>query len=657
MGRFQQTLLPRINKCKSKFSTADEIVHHLRSTYSDYHRIKYQTLLYYVNNALPSSNNYNAAGVVLKQIEAASSELTKLSLSENNDDPKKVKKSPMFKDLGGNGMEKIKNELEAPLMLVCQPKLCREFGLKPITGILLHGPPGCGKTRLAHAIANEAELPFYPISATHVVSGNAGESENNIRELFSKAKKTAPSIIFIDEIDAIAMRGDNSQRQMETRIVTQLLTCMDEACSSSGSSDEPTGYVLVIGATNRLDAIDSALRRPGRFALEIDIGIPDESAREAILFVHTRNCSDKLDSSVDLQKLARSTPGFVGADLEALVGKAGERALERVIDERKHELSKDLMSETNAGRWKKPWLPQEINRFAIKMTDFEEAVKMAQPSLTREGFSPIPDVKWEDVGALDHVREEFVQHIVKRIKNPDVYEGLGLDRDTGFLLYGPPGCGKTLIAKAVANEAGANFIYIKGPELLNKFVGESEREVRKLFYRARACAPCILFFDEVDSLTTTEHGNEGGRVIDGIRKQLQIELDGAEQRKGVFVIGAKIDGRVSILKALAMHKEALAKRMENRARFKLMPVDANVDLSSIARLKACENFSAADLAALMDKAILAALEEKLTTTEKKSDTLTIKSRHFEVALSKVSPSVSEKQMEYYEHISKLLKAA
>ncbi|PNY06643.1 cell division control protein 48 c-like [Trifolium pratense] len=608
MGRRfqQQTLLPRIDSCKSKFSTADEIVHYLRSTYPDYHRVKSQTLLYYVNIALLSSNNNNKPAA-REQIDQTASQLTKLSLSENNgggdagggNDVKNVKKvenvvknvvkRPMFKDLGGNGMEKIKNELEAPLMLVCQPKLCREFGLKPITGILLHGPPGCGKTRLAHAIANEAELPFYPISATQVVTGVAGESENNIRELFSKAKKTAPSIIFIDEIDAIAKRGENSQRQMETRIVTQLLTCMDEACSSSGSSDEPTGYVLVIGATNRLDAIDSALRRPGRFALEIDVGIPDESAREAILFLHTRNCSDKLDSSVDLQKIARSTPGFVGADLEALVGKAGERALDRIIDERKHELSKDLMSETNAGRWKKPWLPQEINRFTIKMTDFEEAVKMAQPSLTREGFSPVPDVKWEDVGALDHV----------------------------------------------------------------------------------------------DAMTTTEHGNEGGRVIDGIRKQLQIELDGAEQRKGVFVIGAtnrpevidsallrpgrfgnhiyipvpSTDGRVSILKALAMHKEALARRMENRARFKLMRIDASVDLSSIARLKACENFSGADLAALMDKAILAALEEKLTTTEKKSDTLTVESRHFEVALSKVSPSVSEKQMEYYEDISKLLKAA
>ncbi|RHN66036.1 putative ATPase, AAA-type, core, P-loop containing nucleoside triphosphate hydrolase [Medicago truncatula] len=484
--------------------------------------------------------------------------------------------------------------------------------------------------------------------------------------LFSKAKRTAPSIIFIDEIDAIASKRENSQRQTETRIVTQLLTCMEEACNSV-NSDEPTGYVLVIGATNRLDAIDSALRRPGRFAREILVGIPDESAREEILFVHTRKRSDKFDASVDLQKIARATSGFVGGDLEALVGKAGELALERIINERNRKSSKDLMSEPNIVRWKKTLSPQEINKFAIKMSDFEEAIKMVQPSLTREGFSPIPDVKWEDVGALDDARENFDSNILMRIKEPEIYEGLGLDRDTGFLLYGPPGCGKTLIAKAVANEAGANFIYIKGPELLNKYVGESEREVRKLFDRARACAPCILFFDEVDALTS-KHGNEGSRVIDGVLKQLLIELEGAEQRKGVFVIGAtdrplemdkavlrpgrfgnhiyislpSPDGRVSILKALARSKEALARRKETHARFKLMPIDASVDLSAIGRSKACENYSGADLAALMDKAILAALEEKLATTARTSDTLTVERKHFYVALTKVHPSVSEK---------------
>ncbi|WJX38164.1 hypothetical protein P8452_25856 [Trifolium repens] len=661
MVSIKETLLRRVELSKSTFSNAIDIVDHLRSNYSDYNRCSYIRLLYSVQNALDSLKSDNKA------------ELKKLSVSKkgNSGGGGDVKKWPMFKDLSGDVMEKIKNSLEIPLTLMCQPKLCTEFGLKPVTGILLHGPPGCGKTKLAHAIANEVDVPFYPISATHVDTSLVGASENNIREIFSKAKKTAPSIISIDEIDAIAMKRQSSSRYMTG--IEQLLTCMDEACNSSGSSDEPTGHVLVIGATNRLDAIDSALRRPGRFTLEIDVGIPDESAREAILLLHTRNCSDNLDSSVDLQKIARSTPGFVGADLEALVVKAGELALGRIIDERKRELPKDLTSETNAVRWKKPWLPQEINRFVIKMTDFEEAVKMAQPSLRREGFSPIPDVKWEYVGALDHVREEFDQHIVKRIKNPDVYEGLGLDRDTGFLLYGPPGCGKTLIAKAVANEAGANFIYIKGPELLN--VGENESGVKKLFDRARACAPCILFFDEVDALT--DHGDES------VRKQLQIELDSKEQRRGIFVIGAtnrpevidsallrpgrfgnhtyipvpSPDGRVSILKALAMHKEALARRMENRARFKLMPIDACVNLSSIAKSKACTNFSGADLAALMDKAILTALEEKLTTAAEKSDKLTVEARHFKVALSKVSPSVSKKQREHYEKISKVLKAA
>ncbi|CAJ2639285.1 unnamed protein product [Trifolium pratense] len=596
-------------------------------------------------------------------------------------DGKKKMKGTMFKDLVGNEMKKIIKELKITVKLLRQPELIREYGMKLKRGILLHGPPGCGKTRLAHAIGNEAEVPFYPISATDVITAVPGGSEEKLRELFAKAKRTAPSIIFIDEIDAIASKREDLKRQVDSRIVTQLLTCID-GDGYSGSSDKPTGYVLVIGATNRLDAVDSALRRPGRFDREILVGIPDESAREEILVLHTRNCSHKLDDSIDLRKIARSTPGFVGADLEALVGEVSELAFQRVMDEMEHESHNDLMSD-DEGRWKEHWPPQQKNKFAIKMSDFEEAAKMVQPSLTREGFSPIPDVKWEDVGALDHVREEFDQHILKRIKDPDIYEGLGLNCDTGFLLYGPPGCGKTLIAKAVANEAGANFIYIKGPELLNKYVGESEHGVRKLFDRARACAPCILFFDEVDDLST-KHVNEGGtRVIERVLKQLLVELDGAEQRKGVFVISAtnrpevmdsallrpgrfgnliyiplpSPDDRVSILKALARGKETLARRDQTRARFKLMPIDASVDLCAIARMKACENFSGADLAALMDKAILAALEQKLTTTGEKSDTLTVKARHFEVALSKLSPSVSEEQRKHYQRLSKNLKAA
>ncbi|OIV91537.1 hypothetical protein TanjilG_08949 [Lupinus angustifolius] len=575
------------------------------------------------------------------------------------------KEGPMFKDLGGmkEVLEELKMEVIVPL---CHPQVPRQLGVRPMAGILLYGPPGCGKTKLAHAIANETSLPFYQISATELVSGVSGASEENIRELFSKAYRTAPSIVFIDEIDAIASKRENLQREMEKRIVTQLMSCMDQSsrlmqpAEGSESSDDRPGYVLVIGATNRPDAVDPAIRRPGRFDREIVVGIPDESAREEILSVLTRNL--KLDGSFDLQKIARSTPGFVGADLAALANKAGNLAMKRIIDERKH----DLMSDHTEDWWREPWLPEEIDKLAIKMSDFEEAVKMVQPSSRREGFSSIPNVKWEDVGGLDVLRQEFERYIVRRIKYPEDYEGFGVDLETGFLLYGPPGCGKTLIAKAVANEAGANFIHIKGPELLNKYVGESELAVRTLFSRARTCSPCVLFFDEVDALTT-KRGKEGGWVIERLLNQLLIELDGADQRQGVFVIGAtnrpevmdravlrpgrfgkllyvplpSADERVLILKALARKK----------------PIDASVDLSAIARMEACENLSGADLSALINEAAMAALEEKLTSTEITYDAFSIKTSHFEAALRKVSPSVSDMQKKFYQRLSESFKAA
>ncbi|KAF7825176.1 cell division control protein 48-like protein C [Senna tora] len=581
----------------------------------------------------------------------------------------KGKDGPRFKDLGGmkDVLEELKMEVIVPLY---HPQLPRRLGVRPMAGILLHGPPGCGKTKLAHAIANETGLPFYQISATEVVSGVSGASEENIRELFSKAYRTAPSIVFIDEIDAIASKRENLQREMEKRIVTQLMTSMDQShrllqpADSSESSNTHLGYVLVIGATNRPDAVDPALRRPGRFDREIVLGIPDECAREQILSVLTHNL--KLDGSFDLRKIARSTPGFVGADLAALANKAGNLAMKRIIDERKRELSQDLLDENNEEWWREPWLPEEMDKLAIKMSDFEEAVKLVQPSSRREGFSSIPNVKWEDVGGLDFLRQEFERYIVKRIKYPEDYEGFGVDLETGFLLYGPPGCGKTLIAKAVANEAGANFIHIKGPELLNKYVGESELAVRTLFSRARTCSPCILFFDEVDALTT-KRGKEGGWVVERLLNQLLIELDGAEQRQGVFVIGAtnrpevmdravlrpgrfgkllyvplpNPDERGLILKALARKK----------------PVDDSVDLSAIGRMEACENLSGADLSALMNEAAMAALEEKLASTVRTSETLTIKDSHFEIALRKISPSVSDTQKQYYQRLSDCFKAA
>ncbi|KAJ6361023.1 hypothetical protein OIU77_004953 [Salix suchowensis] len=456
------------------------------------------------------------------------------------------------------------------------------------------------ETKLAHAIANETGVPFYKISATEVVSGVSGASEENIRDLFSKAFRTAPSIIFIDEIDAIASKRENLQREMERRIVTQLMTCMDEHhrlvqpsddSSSSETSNRIPGNVLVIGATNRPDAVDPALRRPGRFDREINLG--------------------------------------------------------QMIEK-----------EENEDWWKKPWSPEEMEKLAITMADFEKAAKLVQPSSKREGFSSIPNVKWEDVGGLGDIRDEFDLYIISRIKYPDDYQKFGVNLETGILLYGPPGCGKTMIAKAAANEAGANFIHVKGPELLNKYVGESELAVRTLFSRARTCSPCIIFFDEVDALTTMR-GKEGGWVVERLLNQLLIEpevMDPAVLRPGRFgklihVPLPSSEDRGLILKALAKGK----------------PIDPSVDLAAIGQMEACKNFSGADLRKLMEEAAMTALKEAkrqrhlnetsgTITATQNEPSVNITATHFEQALGKISPSVSEKQIQYYKAWSESFKA-
>ncbi|CAL5350237.1 unnamed protein product [Camellia sinensis] len=524
----------------------------------------------------------------------------------------KEKDGPRFRDLGGMSgvVEELKMEVIVPLY---HPQLSRWLGVRPMAGILLHGPPGCGKTKLAYAIANETGVPFYKISATELVSGVSGASEENIRDLFMKADRTAPSIVFIDEIAAIASKRENLQREMERRIVTQLMTCMDEshrlvqpadANTNAKSFDCRPGYVLVIGATNRPDVVDPALRRPRRFDREIVLGVPDENTRVEILFALIRCRRPRTPREGRAPVLfiwARSTLRFVGADLAALANKAGNLAMKRIIDRRKSDLSGEPadVDHTEDG-WRHPWLLEEMENLSITMA--EEAAKMVQPSSRREGFSAIPNVKWEDVRGL---------HLLRRSLT-----GFRVDLETRFLLYGPPGCGKTLIAKAVANEAGANFIHIKGPKLLNKYVGESELAVRTIFSRARTCAPCILFFDEVNreerqfhtpinaertepftsqalhvDALTTKRGKEEGWVVERLLNQLLIELDGADQRRGVYVIGAtnrpevmdravlrpgrfgkllyvplpSPDERGLILKALARKK----------------PIDASVDLIAI----------------------------------------------------------------------------
>ncbi|KAI3877768.1 hypothetical protein MKW98_020249 [Papaver atlanticum] len=540
-----------------------------------------------------------------------------------SDDYGKVKKGPRFEDIGGikGVLDRIRDEIH-PLRYG-HPELDKKLGVKPSGGILLHGPPGCGKTKLAHAIANEAGVPFYKITPAQVFSGIPSKPERTIQNLFSEAYKAAPSIIFIDEIDAIALsRGRSSHRDMETRIVTQLLTCMNEpqilgtsiVHSSSTTFEKTAGYVLVIGATNRPEALDSALRRPGRFDQEIALGILDENARAEILSLLTRNL--ELLEDCNLAKIASVTPGFVGADLSELVRKDGKIAKKRII-----AITKCNDEVPNVDWSMQPIEAWEMEGLGISMTDFEDACKMVQPSLRREGFSPTPSIKWEDVGGLESLRREFEEYIVNRIKYPEDYEEFGVGFEQGFLLYGPPGCGKTTIAKAIANEAGSNFIYIKGPELLNKYVGETERAIRELFTRARSCSPCILFFDEVEAITTNrKYDGVGTRVVERLLTQLLIELDGGDKRNCVFVIGATnrpevMDEAVKRPGRLGKHIYVPLPSPEERglilkALTKNKPISEDVDIGAICRKKAYENLSGADLARVADKAAMIALKEK-----------------------------------------------
>jgi len=419
-----------------------------------------------------------------------------------------------YEDIGGlkDAIQKVREMIELPLK---HPELFERLGIEAPKGVLLHGPPGTGKTLLAKAVANESEANFFSISGPEIMSKFYGESEERLRQLFKEAQEKAPSIIFIDEIDSIAPKREEVTGEVEKRVVSQLLALMDGL--------ESRGKVVVIGATNRPNAIDPALRRPGRFDREIEIGVPDREGRLEILHIHTRGMP--LAEDVDLEKLAEVTHGFVGADLEALVKEAAMRSLRRILPEI------DL---------KQSSIPAEVlNKINVKMSDFIDALKDVQPSAMREVLVEVPNVKWEDIGGLSSVKEELKEAVEWPLKYRELFDTADAKPPKGILLYGPPGTGKTLLAKAVANESEANFISVKGPELMSKWVGESERGIREIFRKARQAAPCIIFFDEIDSIAPVRGSSIGDSgVTERMISQLLTELDGLEELRDVVVIGA-----------------------------------------------------------------------------------------------------------------------
>ncbi|MBN3297067.1 NVL protein, partial [Amia calva] len=435
-----------------------------------------------------------------------------------------------FEDVGGN--EQTLTELCDMLIPLRSPEVCQHLGMVPPRGFLLHGPPGCGKTLLAQAIAGELELPLLKLSAPELVSGVSGESEQRLREVFDLAVSSAPCILFIDEIDAITPRREVASKNMEHRIVAQLLTCMDDLNTLSVSAQ-----VLILGATNRPDSLDPALRRAGRFDEEICLGIPDEGARIGILKTLCRKL--KLPEQFDFRELAHLTPGYVGADLMALCRKAAMRAVKRVRIAMQDAAAQTAKLGRILALLKSDSMPSEeqLQQLTISMEDFRSSLSSVQPSAKREGFATVPDVTWDDIGALQDIRKKLSMAILAPVRYPEQFRALGLSAPAGVLLAGPPGCGKTLLAKAVANESGLNFISVKGPELLNMYVGESERAVRQVFQRGRNSAPCVIFFDEIDALCPRRSEHESGasaRVVN----QLLTEMDGLEARRQVFIMAA-----------------------------------------------------------------------------------------------------------------------
>jgi transitional endoplasmic reticulum ATPase len=525
-----------------------------------------------------------------------------------------------YEDLGGLSKEiqKIREMIELPLR---HPEIFERVGIEAPKGVLLFGPPGTGKTLLAKAVANETNANFYSIAGPEIMGKYYGESEERLRSIFKEAQENSPSIIFIDEIDSIAPKREEVSGELEKRIVSQLLTLMDGL--------ESRGKVVVIAATNRPDAIDPALRRPGRFDREIEIGIPDEKSRMEILQIHTRGMP--METDVKLDELARVTHGFVGADLQALVKEAALLAVRRVLP----EIS---MDETKVPA-------KTLNKIKVKMQDLQDALRDVQPSAMREVLVQVPNVRWGDIGGLTSVKEELTEAVEWPLKYGKLFQKGDVKPPKGILLYGPPGTGKTLIAKAVANESEANFISIKGPELISKWVGESEKGVREVFRKARAAAPCVIFFDEVDAIAPRRKSGEAdNQVTERVVSQLLTEMDGLEELKGVVILGAT--NRPDIIDEALLRPGRFDKLLripppDKAGRVEILkihtgkkPLAKDVDLTKLAELT--EGYTGAELAAMANTASINAIKQFVKVHGKDAESsageLTLTMSDFEEAL-------------------------
>ena len=545
-----------------------------------------------------------------------------------------------YEDIGGirNEIARVREMIELPLR---HPELFKRLGVEAPKGVLLHGPPGTGKTLLARAVANETNANFYSIGGPEIMSKYYGESEEKLRNVFEQAEKNAPSIIFIDEIDSIAPKREEVSGEVERRIVAQLLSLMDGLKSR--------GKVVVIGATNRVNAIDPALRRPGRFDRELEIGVPDREGRLEILQIHTRGMP--LAEDVNLEKLADISHGFVGADLQSLSKEAGMRSLRRILPKI------DLSSES---------IPSDtLRKIIVTMNDFMDVIKEMEPSAMREVFVEVPDISWNDIGGLESIKQEMQEAVEWPLKYQGIFTFADAMPPKGILLYGPPGTGKTLMAKAAANESEANFISIKGPELLSKWVGESEKGVREIFRKARQAAPCIIFFDEIDAIAPKRGGDFGdSHVTERLISQLLTELDGLEILTNVVVIGAT--NRPDIVDAALLRPGRFDRLLyvpppDRESRIQILkihlkkkPLDKSVDIERLA--DQTDGYTGADIASLSSAAVMLALREHVSKykdpkeAEEHKEELKIHMPHFENAMKKIRP-LSMQELNMYKVIA------